>query len=102
MGAVSHDLLRRGGDYSPLFPLFFALNSHLERQCVFVKLIVIHLFTPLVNKWDHYSVCGGGGGGVGWGAKKKSELPGASTKSSVFAEKLFVLHIFVVVVVALQ
>lgn len=51
------------GQITHCLSLFFPFNSHLERQCIFVTLIVIHLFTSLVNKWDHYSVCGGGGGG---------------------------------------
>lgn len=69
---------------------FFPVNSHLERQCVFVKLIVIHLFTSLVNKWDHYSV-----GGVSK-KKKKSLDPGASTKSFSFAGKLVLVSLVVV------
>lgn len=74
VGAVSHDLLRRRGDYSlPSSPFFF-VNLHLERQCVFVKLIVIHLFTSLVNKWDHYGVCGGGGVALKKRKKERKKL----------------------------
>lgn len=72
---------------------FFFLNSHLKRQCVFVKLIVIHLFTSLVNKWDHYSVCGGsdGGGGVKVSIPVCSHKVWSSQKNFRFVRFFFLL-----------